>query len=149
MTYEIRTIICPIDFSEPSKAAMQQALSLAERFGSSVEILHSVEVPHPSTPAIADGLHEYAAKELASIVKHLPKSGPAVTSKVLQGPPAASVVAHANETGANLIVLSTHGRSGFMAAMLGSVAERIVRTASCPVLTIPAEEAQDDATSSA
>jgi len=143
MTHEIRTIICPIDFSESSKAALNEALSLAERFGSSVEVVHTVEVPHPSTQAIADGLHEYADKELGKLVKHLPKGGPKLSSKVLQGPPAASIVEYANGAGADLIVLSTHGRSGFMRAMLGSVAERIVRTSRCPVLTIPAAEGDD------
>lgn len=142
MKKPIRTIICPIDFSETAADALRAALDFATQFGASVQVVHVVDMPHPSTPAINEGIRDNAKAELESFLHHWPKTDIELTSALLEGAPAAALAKHATAEGADLIVMSTHGRSGLTRAMLGSVAERLVRLATCPVLTIPAKKAE-------
>ncbi len=120
-------ILFATDFSETSAAAARTALDYARRLGARLHLLHVTWVgTDPTVPPALPAL----ARELGD--------GVPVVTAVESGAPAAQIVRYAERKGIDLIVLGTHGRSGVSRALLGSVAERVVRTAPCPVLTVPA-----------
>jgi nucleotide-binding universal stress UspA family protein len=146
-----RRILVPYDFSELSHAAFARARELARRFQADVFVLHvfhhdihplASESPIASVygtwpPNFWVDARNRAADKLAGVAaEELP--GLHVTTEVLVGAPAREIVAKAAELEADLIVLATHGRSGLGHALMGSVAERVVRAAPCSVLTIRA-----------
>jgi nucleotide-binding universal stress UspA family protein len=139
-------IVVPTDFNAPSQAALEYARRLAARFGSAIRILHVVE-DATARGFVGDGLAlsaaEIEAEELASArlrLAHLltPANQTACETRVdaIIGPPARTIVEYAAATGAGLIVMGTHGRKGLAHLVMGSVAEEVMRTASCPVLTV-------------
>jgi nucleotide-binding universal stress UspA family protein len=120
----VREILCATDFSETSNAAVRMAHDYARRFGARLHLLH-VEWAggDPVMPPL-----------LGELATALGVTVPVVTA-VESGNPAAQIIRYAERQGIGLIVIGTHGRTGVSRALLGSVAERVVRTASCPVLT--------------
>jgi len=148
MTIQIQRILLPTDFSTYSAAATQYACELAMRFDSELHILHTLEHHLSSTPTFGFGLDlptfiseskAAAEKKLAGIVDSDWSPGRTVIKGVSEGSPRVEIVRYAREANIDLIVLSTHGRSGLSHVMLGSVAESVVRTAPCPVLTVRPE----------
>ncbi len=144
MTPDFKSILVPVDFSSNSARALEYAHTLATRFGASLHVLHVCEVPALSTGSMdayaiaysnwSQQLGDEAERE---IVKMVPKlSGVAVTTEVLFGNPARAIVTAATGRKADLIVMGTHGHGPLMHALMGNVAERVVRTAPCPVLTV-------------
>jgi nucleotide-binding universal stress UspA family protein len=141
-------ILVPTDFSEPSDAALAHAKALAARFGASLHLVHvtddatlsglfgidSVPAPDTATTAAATEIDTYLDAQLGAAERTRFRA----TSDVLQGPVAMTIVNRANEIDASLIVMGTHGRTGVTHAILGSVAETVVRHAACPVLTVHA-----------
>lgn len=128
-------ILAPIDFSACSLAALEHALAMAARFGSSVDVLHvwSLPVGH-ETAAFAD---TQAAQLLDQMMDDLAGGGTVeVRSRVQSGDAVAEIVRIAEEDGYDLIVMGTHGGSGVNHLLRGSVAEQVIRLAPCPVLTI-------------
>ncbi len=119
-------IVFATDFSRCSAAAAKIAASYARTLNARLHILH-VTLP------TAGKRHLDSLKE---IKEDMPAGIPVVTA-VEAGSPAAQIVRYAGRCGADLIVVGTHGRTGVSRAILGSVAERVVRTAPCPVLTVP------------
>ena len=143
MTPDIKRILVPTDFSSSSRRALDYAAGVARKFDASLHLVHVCEVPSMITAsmdayAIAytdwnQRLGEEAERELAKIaVRH----GLRVTTEVLFGSPASSIVEAADTNNADLIVMGTHGHDAVMHLMMGNVAERVVRTAPCPVLTV-------------
>jgi nucleotide-binding universal stress UspA family protein len=141
----LERILCPIDFSDFSARAAAQAAALAERYGAHLTFLHVawVQVP-PSSFGAGPGpllLDEAALEALEEDLRAFAKPlvAPSVTAdvRVVQGSAAAEILEMAVAMRASLIVLGTHGRSGFERLMLGSTAERVLRKAACPVLTVP------------
>jgi universal stress protein A len=142
---EIRQILAPTDFSEFSKQAVEYARALAETFGAQLLLLHVVELPAypieglvPSTmddTLLAD-LERQASLDLAQVLPESPNAPVAVMRQVVVGTPYRKIVEVAEAEKVDLIVMATHGRTGLGHLMLGSVAERVVRTAPWPVLTI-------------
>lgn len=144
---DITRILVPTDFSADAEAAVAYALRLADAFGASVQLLHVVEDP------IAAGVwsSEVYTAEIAGLQINLVRDaeerlrdyaaekGATVTGEVRIGPAARVILQFAKDTGVDLIVMGTHGRTGLAHAVMGSVAERVVRLASCPVLTLRAE----------
>jgi nucleotide-binding universal stress UspA family protein len=140
-------ILVPIDFSAASDAALVYAKGLAERFGASLHLVHAFENPFTAA-AFASGVYSNAPlalgeKLLGEVQKRLADRFTADeaarfggTAVVVTGPPAGSIVEHAKTVGVDLIVMGTHGHHGLTHVLLGSVAERVVRTAPCPVLTL-------------
>jgi nucleotide-binding universal stress UspA family protein len=122
----IEKILLATDFSRPSDAAAQVAAEHARRFGARVHVLHVVWPGADPTPD----------PRLAQLAQELRGAGEVVTA-VESGVPAAEIVRYATRHGIDLIVLGTHGRTGVTRTLIGSVAERVVRTAPCPVLTVP------------
>ena len=144
MTTDIKRILVPVDFSTNSRRALDYAHGLATKFEAALHLVHVCEVPSVMTPAMDayaiaysdwnQRLGEEAEKQLNKITTSLVDVP--VTSEVLFGPPAAAIVETAEAKKADLIVMGTHGHGVAMHVLMGNVAERVVRTAPCPVLTI-------------
>jgi nucleotide-binding universal stress UspA family protein len=137
-----RRILCPIDFSESSRHALDHAVEVARWYGGTITALHALQ-PIPYTdPLMAGALVftpedlERAGRDLAGFVKDEVGRTP-VEPAVVQGAAAPVILEQARTLPADLVVLGTHGRSGFERFMLGSVTERVLRKAPCPVLTVP------------
>jgi nucleotide-binding universal stress UspA family protein len=147
MTRTISRILVPTDFSATSDVALDYAMTLALRFGASVHLLHVVEdlfaggalgseVYLASVPAMHAELIDDAAARLARVVPAAEREMVKVTSEVRVGYPAETIREVAESEHVDLIVMGTHGRSGVAHLFLGSVAEKMVRRAPCPVLTV-------------
>lgn len=133
-----KTILCPTDFSPPSIAALSQAASLARDFGGRLLIVH-VEKLRPiyeGIPPVEEQLR-YRDELLACLQEvAVPEGSVPYEHRLLMGDPAGAIVGLAEEENVDLIVMGTHGRTGFSRVLLGSVAEAVVRRASCPVLMV-------------
>ena len=140
---DIRQILAPTDFSEYSKQAVVSAYELAQTFGAKLLLLHVVEpldypmrsYPHLVTTTL-DYLQRQAHLDLAQMLPEAQDVKVEVTRRVVVGPPYCEIVEVARAEQADLIVMATHGRTGLSHLVMGSVAERVVRMAPCPVLTI-------------
>lgn len=146
---QFRHILAPTDFSEYSKKAVAAALELAKTFGARLTILHVVElppypiegfVPSSVSSSFIEDLERQATQDLAQIVPEAETSGVEVTRVVVVGTPYRKIIDTAEAEQIDLIVMATAGRTGFSHLVMGSIAERIVRTATCPVLTIRPRE---------
>jgi nucleotide-binding universal stress UspA family protein len=152
----IGKIVCPTDFSEPSYEALKAANELALHFSAELVLVHVVApvpvYPTPVTPEASSSagfvasyqqeMEVYAKKSLDEVVRErIPKE---ITSKtrVSLGDAANEIVGTAADEKADLIVIATHGLTGWRRFMFGSVAEKVVRVAQCPVLTIREPEGE-------
>lgn len=143
---DFKRVLAPTDFSESSEEALRQACWLAERFGAELHVLHVLTeiVPTGPDPLMMPVMppkfyqddEDKARKTLESVVKCDWGNPQSVKTAVRWGSAAEAIVDYAAEQAIDLIVISTHGRTGLSHILLGSVAERIVREAPCPVLTI-------------
>jgi universal stress protein A len=148
MTIRIQKILLPTDFSEYSAIATKYACELAIRFDAELHLLHTLEPYVGSTPEFGMGLAfpNYIMEAKAAAEKTLvdvldPKwvEGRKMIRVVVEGSPKLEIIQYAREQNIDLIVLATHGRTGLRHVIMGSVAETIVRTAPCPVLTVRPE----------
>jgi nucleotide-binding universal stress UspA family protein len=142
---EIHRILAPTDFSDLSKQGLKSALELAQSFGAKLVLIHVVEpppypveglIPSPLGATLLDDLERQASQELARMLVDTQGSAVDVERRVVVGIPYRKIVEVAEEEKADLLVVTTHGRTGLVHLVMGSVAEKIVRTAPCPVLTI-------------
>jgi nucleotide-binding universal stress UspA family protein len=140
----IKTILVPTDFTETSDRALDYAISLAETLRSSVTVLHVYEIPVVGFPDgalvatadIASRLADGSRAALNAAVEKRLGRGVKLTSILREGVTYEEIRKVADEIGADLIVIGTHGRRGLARALLGSVAENVIRTSTRPVLTI-------------
>ncbi len=137
---ELKRILVPTDFSEYSAEAIGYACTLADKFKSELHLLHVLEVHVSSTPVFGGGLalnpRTKESNEAAeNALKRLVSERTAVRATA-EGPPFLEILRYAKDNDIDLIVMGTHGRSGLAHVMIGSVAERVVRKASCPVMTV-------------
>jgi universal stress protein A len=141
-----KTILCPIDFSAGSLAAMEEARSMAEDHGGHLIIAHVIKPSDSDDLCVSPRFDVTYRQEMVACLKSVaaPIKGATVEYRVVFGDPAATVVRIAHEDAVDLIVMGTHGRSGLSRLLLGSVAESVVRTAPCPVLTIREGQAAHD-----
>ncbi|HSD11658.1 MAG TPA: universal stress protein [Candidatus Binatia bacterium] len=148
---KIRRILAPTDFSDISDRCVEQAVVLARALGSEIVLLHAVEpvvlagdlFGASAVVNVMDEIQRAARQGLALRVKRLQKKrGIRCRSVLVNGTAAAVIVDAAARLRADLIMMATHGRSGLSHLFLGSVAERVVRTSRCPVLTVPATNAR-------
>jgi len=137
----LRKILCPVDFSETSRHAFQYAVLLAQKCAAELTVLHVVEdVPlftaYAGVPetAIRDEVEKSARKELAELVGSIDPGSGQIRTQLVRGTSYKAIVRYAEEHKADLIVMGTHGRSGLEYAFFGSVTERVMRRAPCPVL---------------
>lgn len=140
---QIRRIVCPTDFSPTAAHAARHAAALAKAFGAEITLLHVLpELNHPlrglgmaaALPQLLGELRTRAKEQLEAAKATL--GGIPCKVELREGAPHETVLAVAKEQQADLIVLGTSGQTGIAHALLGSVAERVVRLASCPVLTV-------------
>jgi universal stress protein A len=147
MQPKIRKILVPLDFSPPSDHALTYAKALAAEFGASLHVLHVIEDrlmtgPWPvevylgELPRLREGLIKDAESRTLDCLKAIEKSGIQATGEVLIGGPFQTIVDLALTSGVDLIVMGTHGRTGITHLLIGSVAERVIRHAPCPVLVV-------------
>jgi nucleotide-binding universal stress UspA family protein len=148
MAIRPQRILLPTDFSDYSAAATKYACEFATSFDAELHVLHTLEVHLASTPTFGMGLdlpqyvHESrlaAEKALAGVPDPQWVAGRKVVKAVIEGSPKVEIVRYARTHGVDLIVLATHGRMGLAHVLIGSVAESVVRTAPCPVLTVRPE----------
>jgi nucleotide-binding universal stress UspA family protein len=141
-----KRILVPMDFSPPSDAALEYARSVAGRYGASLHLLHVAEDPYrafysaevfvPEVEGLRDEILTDAARRLKERLRPSDVTELRATAESIIGTPAGSVVEYAAGHDVDLIVMGTHGRGGMAHLLMGSVAERVVRTAPCPVLTV-------------
>jgi nucleotide-binding universal stress UspA family protein len=145
---ELKRILLPTDFSDYSAAATTYACALAEQFDAELHLLHVLEVHAGTTPLFGAGL------ALSSPIKESRKAADTALEKVLDtdwekdrpvvratadGAVFVEIIRYAKENSIDMIVLGTHGRTGLSQMLMGSVAEKVVRKAPCPVLTVRPE----------
>jgi universal stress protein A len=147
--FPMKKILCPTDFSEPSLKGVKAAAEFAAQYSTQVMVLHVIPPAHTLTPpTIPSGkvieyyedLTRFAQKSLNELIEEHFAKDVSVSAKVVQGNPSDEIVRTASEEKVDLIVIATHGATGWRRFMFGSVAEKVVRMAGCPVLTIPAPE---------
>jgi nucleotide-binding universal stress UspA family protein len=151
-TMNITTILHPTDFSAAAHYALELAYSLARDHGARVVLLHVVEPPfYGDEPLLLTSTLGNLRKEAENWFSTLPRPKGEIETKevIAEGDPVREVLRVAAEEQADFIVLGTHGRTGISRLLMGSVAENIIRRASCPVLAVktpvrpPADEAED------
>jgi nucleotide-binding universal stress UspA family protein len=135
--FQLKKILVPIDFSECSKKALQYAIPFARQFGAELILLHLVQ----QYPEVTDEIPMALApvEDIQTDLEALRKMvGDTVPSQALVqlGDPRVEITKAAKELSADLIILSTHGRTGLERVLLGSTAEKVVRHAGCPVLVV-------------
>jgi nucleotide-binding universal stress UspA family protein len=150
-----KSILVPVDFSSHAQEAIRTAADLSVKYDASVTLVH---VYQPVAYALPDGYVLYTPKQLADLLSECEKllasakreaeaaGARRVEIHQLQGVAATEIIEFASGRGIDLIVMGTHGRTGIGHALLGSVAERVLRKAPCPVLTVKgSEEARETA----
>jgi len=142
---KLRRILFPTDFSDNANAARQYACSLAEQYGAELHVVHVLTdpgflMPQPACDAIpgatSQALEQAADQELARAIDAEWAKQLKIVRSIRIGPPFLEILQYAQKHEIDLIVMSTHGRTGLMHLLLGSVAENVVRKSKCPVLTI-------------
>ena len=146
---ELHQILVPVDFSEHSQRALDEAVGLAKRFAAEVILFHCYELPIPAFGHAVYGTvppERYLDAVRTAALEHIKKwgdkaraQGVRVREEIGAGFPANEITALAQSAGVDLIVMGTRGLSGLEHVLLGSVAERTVRMAPCPVLTVKTE----------
>lgn len=137
------TILVPTDGSEPAGAAVEHAIDLASSTGATLHALSIVDSAayaslDVSSQSVLDSLEARATEATESIAETAADAGVDTVTEVSVGSPHEQITDYADAVGADLIVMGTHGRTGLDRVLLGSVTERVVRGASCPVLTVRA-----------
>ena len=143
----MRRILCPVDFSEHSTHALDHALAIAAWYDATVTVLHVAPVMPVAAYVSGSGLPAYVTMTpearnalVASLGQFVAREAGArapVEVEVAEGGVADTILTRSSTLPADLLVLGTHGRSGFNRWLLGSVTEKVVRMALCPVLTVP------------
>lgn len=143
-----KTLLVPTDFGEASDKALAYAVGLAKKLGAEVVLLHSYEIPMVGFPdgamvataELTSRILEGAQAGLDRALARHKGEGVPMRALVRQGDAWRSVLDTAQEVSAGLVVMGTHGRKGLPRALIGSVAEKVVRTSPVPVLTVHAGE---------
>lgn len=152
---EIKKILFPVDFSDSSNQVADYVLYLIEKFEASLYVVHVLEclapvsgffVPHTSIETLEVDLERQALKKMDDFVHEQLKNSEGTVRRVIKGIPNVEIIKMARENSIDLIVMGTHGWTGLPHVLFGSVAEKVVRNAPCPVMTVRmqanAEEAE-------
>ncbi len=141
----IRNILCPVDFSMFSAPSLEHAIVLAKWFGSEITGMFVVPV---GVPVVVDGIgpavppppaedRDQLTQALDKLLEPAARVGVRVHAEVMDGEPVKRILQRAEAIPADMIVMGTHGHGGFERLVLGSVTEKVLRKATCPVLTVP------------
>ena len=137
----VKKILCPTDFSDPAGECIEAASELAQHFGAELVVLHVVPViptlpPDPNyvfkIPEYEQYLHADAEKQLRQVRERLAAKKVSVRTLLTHGAAAEEIVTSAKKENADLIVIATHGATGWQRLVFGSVTEKVVRLAECP-----------------
>ncbi|MDI6853119.1 MAG: universal stress protein [Deltaproteobacteria bacterium] len=151
----VKRILCPTDFSQPSYEALKVAGEVARHFGAELWVMHVIPpIPSPGPvteatfapgfdlPLYQQELVGSSEKALQAVIKERVPPDLAVQSVLTPGDPAQEIIRTAQEHQIDLIIIATHGHTGWGRFIFGSVAEKVVRLASCPVLTLKAHQGE-------
>ena len=143
----IGRILCPIDFSDFSRRALDHAVTIARWYESTITLLHVCSIVPPAAHAPGSGAvpsarltpedREALLASMRRFAEGEVGANVAMEFEIAEGPAAGVIVAKTNAMPVDLLVLGTHGRSGFERLVLGSVTEKVLRKAACPVLSVP------------
>lgn len=142
---EIKKILFPIDFSENSNQIADYVLYFARKFDATIYIIHVLEglsslqgfyIPHISLERLEEDLKKAAEKKMGEFVTKRMKDLKEVKAQVIPGIPHVEIIKMAKENAIDIIIMGTHGWTGFEHVIFGSVAGKVVRNAPCPVLTV-------------
>ena len=141
---ELNRILAATDFSACSHEALEYAGELEKRFSAELHLLHVADDPHALLPhagaaipvEVLASAEAQTVEALTRAAEFLEKEGRQVYRSVVRGVPFLEIIRYAREHDIGLIVIGTHGRTGLQQAMIGSVAERVVRKAPCPVMVV-------------
>jgi nucleotide-binding universal stress UspA family protein len=143
MALSIKRIVVGTDFSDAAEHALDYAIELAKKLGGEIVLVHAYELPTYAFPEgavihaeLVDRIGKVSEDALNSAVRERAKSGVPIKPAIRTGNAWREVLAVAEEEKADLVVIGTHGRRGIARVIMGSVAERVVRMATCPVLTV-------------
>src|SRR5690606_15378725 len=150
-------ILVPVDFSDPSAAALRRALDLAERTGAQIHVLHVVPAPETDLDVSFDDLPEpdrayyrhvwkQAEGELDAFLQRVPTGRATVKRVLTAGLASRTVLEYAGHEDIDLVVMGTQGRRGFKRFMLGSVTEEVLQRSELPVLVVPPGTGEDTVT---
>jgi len=152
-----KRLLVPVDFGEPSRDALAVAGELASSLGAAIEVVHVVDLPGGHALA-SEGYvpvpEEYRREVRQTVSSRLQEwlstapPGVSVAEQILEGKPAIEITRYARDHRIDMIVMGTHARSGMAHLVVGSVAEHVVRLASCPVLTLHGPQADGDGATS-
>jgi universal stress protein A len=147
MMFPLKKILCPVDFSVPSFEGLKVAKELAQTYSAELILINVVQpvqaVAAPGVPAsysvreYYEEMAEAARKSFEEVVENRVPKGVTVRTKVVEGQPADEIVREAQAENVDIIVTATHGWTGWRRFIFGSVAEKVVRLSTCPVLTVP------------
>jgi nucleotide-binding universal stress UspA family protein len=138
-------ILVPVDLGDQSKRILEHARTIADRCGSAIDLLYCFPNPafpdatglvNPFSPDIIEKARVEAEQELRAMLTPKEREHYHTKALAIVGDPLDGIVEYAKREGIDLIVMGTHGRKGLAHMFLGSVAERVIRTAPCPVLTV-------------
>lgn len=141
----IKKILCPVDFSEPSLLGLSASVDMARLYGAEIEVIYVLPIlpPPPIDPQFSFQVPEYeillqqdAETRLAALVKDKVPKEIKARAVVGHGSAGKEIVKYAEETKAGLIVIASHGHSGWHHLVMGSVAEKVIRHSPCPVFVV-------------
>lgn len=152
--HPIRKIVVPVDFSEHSRHAFEYAIDFAKQLGAEIHVIHAFSMPLTTVAAydfagaavavpanLWNDLEAASEKNLEAFLAEIDTKGVEVKSRVVVDVPTTAIVDFAKNVDADLIIMGTRGLTGLKHVALGSVAERTLRSAPCPVLTLkPADD---------
>jgi nucleotide-binding universal stress UspA family protein len=150
----VRRVLVPTDFSDGAHRALTLAIKFAKVLRAAIDVLHVQAIPTytpvplvpgavplpPPVPEAAEGVQE----SLAVLAAAVRESGLECQTGSVEGNPGDEIVDYASKIGADLIVMGTHGRSGVRRLLLGSVAEKVLRGACCPILVVPTHQSANE-----
>lgn len=153
----LERILVPLDFSDPSAAALRRALDLVERTGAELHVLHCAPGPEADFDVSFDDLPEpdrafyrevwrRAERDLDAFLQRVPTGGIALKRVLTAGLASRAILDYATHEGMDLVVMGTHGRRGFKRFMLGSVTEEVLQQGDLPVLVVPPGTGEDTVT---
>ena len=143
---QFRKILVPLDFSEASRLGLEYALSFAQEFHATLVLFHSIFVSAyvmgnrytaHHVPTLIANQQEYARREMEELREAISRKGGVAEIRIAVGSAVEQIGKYVRKAGVDLIITSTHGRTGLRRMFIGSTAERLVRHATCPVLVVP------------
>lgn len=143
----MRKIVAAVDFSNATEAVVANAVAYAKALGASVDLLNVVFVPRDvvgggmlyiDEEKIRQDLDRHAREEMGKWERKVRDQGVEVSAHVVAGHPEVEIPAYADKAGAGMLVIATHGRTGLAHLLIGSVAEKVVRSSKVPVLVVRA-----------